>query len=219
MKHLPDSNATSVQVCVGEINNERTPAIFLALYFINPSCVFHIIDPTLVDVPIFPEIGFPGAYIGQKVNKRGKLESRKQTNYYVLHSSDPHEIADVAFFAAKLHKIPDRDFHLFKSDLREFFRLSSTDYKHLLGNRWPCQSAIGSACELPFTFIRAAVGEVKSNLGLTELENKVFNLTAADKEKVLEVNKNTSKIVERYTITTSLDIEYRAPLEELLESS
>ncbi|MBI4919044.1 hypothetical protein HY837_03880 [archaeon] len=225
--NLPD-NSCSVQVCIGDVFEERMPHIFLALYFLHPSCVF---PPSNSYDPDW--IGFPGAYVGQTVNKQGILEFRAQTNYAVFHSNSYEEISDSVLYAAKFHSLDDDKFKEFEEDLRKvlgFPKARITREGHVyvveddginnyLTKKWPnLDVASNAAYQMPFFFSEGSVRKAKMNLGIKNLESNCFNLTEEDMIKIRKINNSVKSVIEKHINTSPLDIIYRTSLEEVLKN-
>ncbi len=227
MYHLPNTSCT-VQVCVGDVFEERMPYIFLALYFVNPSCVF---PPVKSFEPDW--IGFPGAYVGQTVNRQGFLDFRAQSNYAVFHSNSAQEIADSALYAAKLHAIDNEKFNEFEEELRKILGFPQARVTHnghvytvedelnkFLKRKWPNLDLDSNvAYQMPFLFTQGSVYRAKINLGIKRLEEKCFNLSEEEMLKIKKINQTVKDVIEKHINTNPLDIIYRAPLDEVLKNN
>ncbi len=226
-RFLP-SDSSSILINVGKVNDERTPYIFLALYFLYPTCIFPMRSSKHGD-----HIGFPGAYVGQSVNFRGDLVFRAQTNYLITHSNDINEIADACFYAAQLHSISNEEFNNFEEDLREalgFQKRKKTingevwirekeELSDLLKKEWPMKNIDNRApYQLPPEFVQISIEKARENLKITRLTKSIYDLDENAGKELRAVNLKVKKIVEKYLQINSEDIIYRTTLEKALRS-
>ncbi|MBI5064647.1 hypothetical protein HZA97_00285 [Candidatus Woesearchaeota archaeon] len=226
-RFLP-SDSSSILVNVGKVNDARAPYIFLALYFLYPTCVFPMQQSKHGD-----HIGFPGAYIGQSVNFRGDLVFRAQTNYLITHSNDINEIADSCFYAAQLHSISDEEFTEFEEELRkvlgfqnrrqmingEIWIREKEELGDLLKKEWPMKTK-DNRCpyQLPQEFVQKSIEKARENLKISHLTKNIYNLDENAGKELRAVNEKVKKVIERYLHITSEDIIYRTTLENALKS-
>ena len=228
MANLPETNP-SVQICVGSVNQKRTPWILSSLSLITPSCIL----PEAVVWNVEMGIGFPGAYIGQtaELNLKGtcRLVPQAQTNYYIMYSSDWKEIADAAFYASKLHILPDKKFKEFEEELATLFGFKEDPRKEIHENYWSSESDPFNIYGQPPYRVNEnlrllILNHAKNHLKLKDLEEKVKlsliegkeGLTIPEMERVGRVNTSVKAIMVKYAITTPTDIIYCSSLEDAL---
>ncbi|MBI2105287.1 hypothetical protein HYT56_00445 [Candidatus Woesearchaeota archaeon] len=208
-------NLASVQFTVGNVNDERMPYIFLATYFLHPSCSF----PRLPASHEKFEVNFPGVYVGASsdLNPIWHIQNMNlikwgQTNYFVAHTSNVRDVSDVPLYLSKLHSLDDNKFLEFKNELLDFLGVNEGIMTHTrIEKRFP------SAYKLPENIRNWAIGVAKSRLGLLELEKRIFNLSEKDAQRINYVNSAIKGILEKYTITDQNDMLYRCSLEDALK--
>ncbi len=201
--------AGTVQVSVGDVNEERMPYVFLTLYFMHPSCVFETKKVTEEDM-----IGFPGAYIGQTIDKRGKIKNRGQTNYSIMHSYDLKETTTACLIASKLHSLSKEEFWEYSRELRTILGIDHP-ILNLVYKEWPMKKHLYAAYQMPEEFMEKSIEKVKENWRIKELEEKVKELNEQDIEKVKILNNKIARLVEKYT-TEEIDLKYAGSLDEVL---
>lgn len=223
--YLPKISST-VQVCVEHVNDRKMPFIFLALYFMHPSCVLPKNFNTAKDL-----ISFPGAYVGQTATKHDSLKHRAQSNYYVLHSYDVNEISNACFYAAKLHALNYENFINFEEDLREFLGFSravkiineevwvkeSDELKKHLRRTWPRRDNNNKVpYQMPKEFIEYSIKRVKKYFKLPTIIEKVQELSKEEIIKITKLNYGIKEIIEKHISINPEDLMYKNSLEELL---
>ena len=140
-----------------------------------------------------------------------------QTNYFISHSSDAVDIANTCFYAAKLHSMQETEFQEFKRNLMSFLGLKENEIPE-------SPKGTGLYEKLPEEERDNFLQKVKTHLRLNDLENKIKESLFLGKPipipreilKIGRVNNAIRHIIEEYTITTSADMIYRRPLEELI---
>ncbi|MBS3159040.1 hypothetical protein J4206_07180 [Candidatus Woesearchaeota archaeon] len=226
-KRLPEDKTPKVMITMQDVNKERTPYVLLALYFSSPSCVLPFVETKEEG---HSTISFPGVYVGQ-TTRDGKIEVRGQTNYSVMHSKDPCEIANVAFFTSKLHSMSDDAFKEFAKDITAFLGLDTLRFKSRMEflsqektwngeygydytsfGRFPTEKAYS----LPECFVRETIVTAKTYLGIRATEQHFPFYTYEEEERIREINRNVQNILEQHTVTTPEDIMYSTPLEMVM---
>ncbi|MBI5065547.1 hypothetical protein HZA97_04885 [Candidatus Woesearchaeota archaeon] len=204
--------AGTVQVSVGNVNEERMPYVFLTLYFMHPSCVFETKKATKEDM-----MGFPGAYIGQTIDKRGKIRNRGQTNYSIMHSYDSKEVINACLIAAKIHSLSKEEFWEYSRELRTILGIDHP-ILNLVYKEWPMKTHPYAAYQMPEDFIEKSIEKIKENWKIKELEQKIKELNEEDIQKIRTLNNKIARLVEKYT-TEEIDLKYAGSLDELLRKT
>lgn len=201
--------AGTVQVSVGEVNEDRMPYVFLTLYFMHPSCAFETKKANEDDM-----MGFPGAYVGQTVDKKGKIKNRGQTNYSIMHSYDLKEITTACLIASKLHSLSKEEFWEYSRELRTILGIDHP-ILNLVYKEWPMKTHPYAAYQMPEEFIEKSIEKIKENWKIKELEQKIKELTEEDIEKIKTLNNKIARLVEKHT-TEEIDLTYSGSLDEVL---
>ncbi len=217
--YLP-KRATSVQVSVGKVDGDRMPYTAIALYFMSPSSIFPTVKESHGD-----EISFPGGYVGQTVLRDGSLVLRGQSNLSVIQSADMQEVADAAFFAAKIYSLPEKEFYEFKKELAVYLGLFPNPLADAVKELQDYHKSGIDMYRLNSKHILSAIDKAKNHLDIKGLEQVALKAIETKEplkdeviEKMNEVNSTVKNIISKHTITGDLELMYRCSLEEALKN-
>ncbi len=142
-----------------------------------------------------------------------------QTNYLVMYSKDAMSIANTAFYAAKLHALSQEEFQSFRRAFTSFLKLQEKDIQE----QENFSKGYGLIVKFPEKRRNEILEKIKKNMGLEDLENKIYSEIKSGNYNPKEVITSVAWIanhvrhlIEEYTITKNADRIYRCSLEEII---